>query len=289
MNHTDMLKDFKIRFWVSLGVTIPILILSPLIQSFFGFSIEFPGEKYTLFGLSSFVFFYGGWPFFKGFFHEFMKRQPGMMTLIALAITVAYIYSSLVVFGLEGEVFFWELVTLIDIMLLGHWIEMRSVMGASHALEELSRLMPAEAHIIARDGSIQDIKIEELKKGDRVLVRPGEKVPADAKVFEGESEVNESMITGESRPVSKKKDDNVIGGSINSAGSLTVEVTRIGEKSYLSQVIELVKKASESKSRAQDLANKAAFWLTVTALVAGVITLAGWLLSDARLDFILDA
>lgn len=154
MNHTDMLKDFKIRFWVSLGVTIPILILSPLIQSFFGFSIEFPGEKYTLFGLSSFVFFYGGWPFFKGFFHEFMKRQPGMMTLIALAITVAYIYSSLVVFGLEGEVFFWELVTLIDIMLLGHWIEMRSVMGASHALEELSRLMPAEAHIIARDGSI---------------------------------------------------------------------------------------------------------------------------------------
>lgn len=288
MNHTDMLKDFKIRFWVSLGVTIPILVLSPLIQSFFGFSLEFPGEKYTLFGLSSFVFFYGGWPFFRGVYHELMRKQPGMMTLIALAITVSYTYSSLVVFGLEGEVFFWELVTLIDIMLLGHWIEMRSVMGASHALEELSKLMPAEAHIIARDGSIQDVKIEELKKGDKVLVRPGEKVPADGKVFGGESEVNESMITGESKPMIKKKDDNVIGGSINSAGSLTVEVTRIGEESYLSQVVELVKKAGESKSRAQDLANKAAFWLTITAIVAGVITLVSWLLYDARLDFILE-
>ncbi|WKZ14935.1 MAG: heavy metal translocating P-type ATPase [Candidatus Jettenia caeni] len=288
MNHADMMKDFKIRFWVSLGVTIPILVLSPLIQSFFGFSLEFPGEKYILFGLSSFVFFYGGWPFFRGVSHEFMKKQPGMMTLIALAITVAYTYSSLVVFGLEGEIFFWELVTLIDIMLLGHWIEMRSVMGASHALEELSKLMPAEAHIIARDGSIRDVKIEELKKGDRVLVRPGEKIPADGKVIEGESEINESMITGESKPVSKKKDDRVIGGSINSAGSLTVEVTRIGEESYLSQVVELVKKASESKSRAQDLANKAAFWLTITAIVAGAITLVSWLLYDARFDFILE-
>lgn len=288
MNHADMLKEFKIRFWVSLGVTIPILVLSPLFQSFFSFSLEFPGDKYTLFGLSSFVFFYGGWPFFKGIFHELMKKQPGMMTLIALAITVAYTYSSLVVFGLEGEVFFWELVTLIDIMLLGHWIEMRSVMGASHALEELSKLMPAEAHIIASDGSIQDVKIEELKKGDRVIVRPGEKIPADGKVVEGESEINESMITGESKPVNKKKDDGVIGGSINSAGSLTVEITKIGEESYLSQVVELVKKASESKSRAQDLANRAAFWLTVTALVAGVITLVSWLLYNARFDFILE-
>lgn len=288
MNHTDMLRDFKIRFWVSLGVTIPILVLSPLIQSFFGFSLEFPGEKYILFGLSSFVFFYGGWPFFRGVSHEFTKKQPGMMTLIALAITVAYTYSSLVVFGLEGEVFFWELATLIDIMLLGHWIEMRSVMGASHALEELSKLMPAEAHIIVRDGSIKDVKIEELKKGDRVLVRPREKIPADGKVIEGESEVNESMITGESKPVDKKKDDKVIGGSINSAGSLTVEVTRVGEESYLSQVVELVKKASESKSRAQDLANKAAFWLTITALVAGVITLVSWLLYNAKFDFILE-
>jgi len=192
-----------------------------------------------------------------------------MMTLIALAITVAYVYSSGVVFGIRGKFFFWELVTLIDIMLLGHWIEMRSVMGASRALEELARLMPSEAHLVLGDGSIKDIKLEELKQGDRVLIKPGEKIPADGRVIDGESEINEAMITGESKPVSKGANDEVIGGSVNGSGSLTIEVKKTGKDSYLSQVVELVRAASESKSKAQDFANRAAFWLTLIA-VTGV-------------------
>lgn len=287
-HHAHMLQDFKKRFWISLVVSIPVLILSPLIQSFLGYSLEFPGAMFILFALSSFVYFYGGWPFLKGLFDEMKKKQPGMMTLIGLAVSVAYVYSGLVVFGLKGEVFFWELVTLIDIMLLGHWIEMRSVMGASRALEELAKLMPSEAHLVLESGAVQEIKIEELKQGDKVLIKPGEKMPADGRIVEGESEVNEAMLTGESRPVDKKPGDQVVGGSVNGTGSLTVEVTKTGKDSYLFQVVELVRGASESKSRAQDIANKAAFWLTMIALTAGAITLISWLVFGKEFVFALE-
>ena len=176
-----------------------------MIQAFLGFkkALRFPGDAYVLWALSSFVFFYGGWPFLKGLFEELAKKQPAMMTLIAIAITTAYVYSSVVVFGLKGKVFFWELATLIDIMLLGHWIEMKSIMGASRALEELAKLMPSEAHKVMPDGSTRDVSLDELETGDRVLIKPGEKVPVDGEVVEGETSVNEAMLTGESKPVQK--------------------------------------------------------------------------------------
>ncbi len=176
--HAHMIEEFKRRFWISLILTFPILLLSPMIQDFLGISryIAFPGDEYVLFILSSLVFFYGGLPFLRGFLKEAKQKMPGMMTLIALAISVAYLYSSMVVFGLKGKIFFWELVTLIDIMLLGHWIEMKSVMGASQALQELAKLMPSEAHLLMKDGKIKDIPLHEVKKGDRLLVKPGEKI-----------------------------------------------------------------------------------------------------------------
>lgn len=278
-HHAHMVADYKKRFWISLIVTVPILILSPMIQEFLGIreSIRFTGDTYVLFALSSVVFFYGGYPFLKGIFAELKSQKPGMMTLISIAITTAYIYSSAVVFGLSGKIFFWELATLIDIMLLGHWIEMKSVMGASKALEELARLMPSDAHKVMPDGSIKDVPLSELNSSDKVLVKPGEKIPADGEVLEGETSVNESMLTGESVPVSKKQGTKVIGGSVNGEGSITVEVQKTGEDSYLSQVIDLVRQAQESKSKTQDLANRAAVWLTIVALVGGAITLFVWL------------
>jgi len=249
-----------------------------MIQAFIGLgeTLRFTGDMYISFVLSSIVFFYGGWPFLKGLYDELKDRQPGMMTLIGIAITVAYAYSTLVVFGVEGEVFFWELATLVDIMLIGHFIEMKSVMSASKALEELAKLMPSEAHVVQADGSTKDIPLEELEKGLKVLVKPGEKIPADGVVVDGKSSVNESLMTGESKPVSKKQDDEVIGGSINGEGSLTIEVNRTGKDSFLSQVITLVRQAQESKSRTQDLANRAAFWLTIVALGAGALTFFAW-------------
>jgi len=278
-HHAHMVADFKKRFWISLIITVPILILSPMIQTLIGLGdlIRFPGDLYILFLLSTVVFFYGGYPFLKGLFDELKKARPGMMTLIAVAITTAYLYSSAVVFGLSGKIFFWELVTLVDIMLLGHWIEMKSIMGASRALEELARLMPSDAHKLMPDGSIKEVPLGELKMADRVIVKPGEKIPADGEVVDGETSVNEAMLTGESKPVSKKAGAKVIGGSINGEGSITVEVKKTGKDSFLSQVIELVKEAQESKSKTQDLANRAALWLTIIALTVGSITLFIWL------------
>lgn len=277
-HHAHMVEDFKKRFWISLLLTIPILVLSHMLQDLVGLgqNLRFEGDLYVSFLFSTLVFFYGGWPFLKGLFEEVKEKEPGMMTLIGLAISVAYIYSSVVVFGVEGEVFFWELATLVDIMLVGHWIEMRSVMSASRALQELAKLMPGEAHRLKDDGSTEDIPLEDLKVGDRLLVKPGEKIPADGVVIEGSSSVNESLMTGESKPVSKKQEDEVIGGSVNGEGSLTIEVKKTGEDSFLSQVIELVKQAQKSKSRTQDLANRAAFWLTFIALGAGALTFFGW-------------
>jgi Cu2+-exporting ATPase len=278
-HHAHNVGDFKKRFWISLITTIPILGLSPIMQSFLGLgaALRFTGDSYVLFVFSSFVFFYGGYPFLKGIVSELKAIRPGMMTLIALAITTAYVYSSAVVFGLAGEVFFWELATLIDIMLLGHWLEMKSVMGASRALEELARLMPSEAHRLEPDGTVMDVPLAELKAGDRVLIKPGEKMPADGEVIEGETSVNEAMLTGESKPVAKKRGAKVIGGSINGEGSVTVEIQKTGRDSYLSQVIDLVRQAQESKSRTQDLSNKAALWLTLIAIGAGSLTLFIWL------------
>lgn len=275
-HHQHMMLEFKRRFYVCAVVTIPILILSPFIQSVLGFSFRFDGDIYVLFALSSFVYFYGGYPFIRGFVDEMRKRLPGMMTLISVAITAAYVYSSAVIFGLEGKVFFWELATLIDIMLLGHWLEMRSILGASRALEELVKIMPSEAHLL-KDGKVIDVRVEELKPGDRVLVKPGEKIPVDGVVIEGETSVNEAMLTGESKPVGKKPGDEVIGGSINGEGSIVVEVRKTGKDTYLSQVVELVKEAQESKSRTQDLANRAAFYLTIISLSVGALTFAAWI------------
>ncbi len=285
-HHEHMVADFKKRFWISLVLTLPVLALSPMIQKVFGFKQEFhvPGDLYILFILSSAVFFYGGWPFLKGLFEELRKRQPGMMTLITLAITSAYVYSSAVVFGLSGKIFFWELVTLVDIMLLGHWIEMTSVMGASRALEELAKLMPSDAHKLMPDGSIKDIPLNELEVDNKVIVKPGEKVPADGNVTEGDSSVNESMLTGESRPVSKHAGSKVIGGAINGEGSLTVAVKKTGKDSFLSQIVNMVKEAQESKSKSQDLANRAAFWLTIIAIVVGAATFLVWMLAAGK-DF----
>ncbi|TLS38891.1 heavy metal translocating P-type ATPase [Pseudalkalibacillus caeni] len=287
-HHAHMVDDFKRRFYISLLVTIPILFLSPMIQDFLGYEFRFTGDMYLLFGLSTFVFFYGGWPFLQGSWDELKKKEPGMMTLIALAITVAYGYSSLTVFGLSGKNFFWELATLIDIMLLGHWIEMKSVMGASRALEELVKLMPSEAHLIDEEGNVKDVPTSELKQGDKVLIKPGEKVPVDGTILKGESSLDESMLTGESVPVEKFKDDEVIGGSINGEGSLTVTVEKTGEDSYLSQVVTMVKEAQESKSRTQDLSNRAARWLFYLALLAGILTLVIWMLTGASFVYALE-
>ncbi len=275
-HHKMMMRDFKRRFVVSTALTIPILLLSPLIQKFLGFTFAFAGDRYVLFALSAIVYFYGGKPFLLGMRDELKKRTPGMMTLIALAITVAFFYSAAVTFGLPGKTFYWELATLIDIMLLGHYIEMRSVLGASRALEELIRLMPTEAHLITPEG-IKEVPVSDLKRGDIVLIKPGEKIPSDGVVIEGETSVNEAMLTGESKPVYKKPGDLVIGGSINLEGSIKVRIEKVGKETYLMQVVELVRQAQETRSRTQDLANKASFWLTIIAIVAGTVTFGTWL------------
>ncbi len=275
-HHRMMIDDFKKRFWISILITIPVLVISPMVQEFLGFNLVFPGNLIVLFLLSSIVYFYGGWPFLKGLKDEVSKGAPGMMTLIGVAITVAYAYSSAVVFGLPGKMFFWELVTLIDIMLLGHWIEMKSVLGASKALELLVSMMPSTAHKVHGD-HVMDVKLEELHKGDIVLIKPGEKIPADGVITEGESYLNESMLTGESKPVKKSAGQQVIGGAINGNGSLKVQVQNTGQDSYLNKVISLVQEAQKAKSKTQHLADRAAKWLTYIALLVGVTTLIVWL------------
>jgi P-type Cu2+ transporter len=275
-HHRMMMADYRKRFFISLGLTVPVLVFSQSIREFFGLSntIGFNGDQYLVFGLATGIFFYGGFPFLKGLSDEVRSRNIGMMTLIGVAISVAYVYSSATVFGLVGKPFFWELATLIDVMLVGHWVEMRSILGASRALEELARLMPSEAHRLMPDGSMMDVPISELAVGDKFVVKPGEKVPADGEVIGGEMSINEAMLTGETQPVYKKSGDKVIGGSINGEGSITAEVKKTGKDSYLSQMITLVQQVQESKSRTQDLANRAAKWLTITALSVGPAALA---------------
>lgn len=275
-HHAMMINDFKNRFWISLILTVPILLLSEMIQHWLEFEIKFPGDKYVLLILSSFIFFYGGRPFLKGMIDELKAKSPGMMTLIGLAITVAYVFSVAVIFGFQGMDFFWELATLIVIMLLGHWLEMKSVLGASKALQLLVSMMPAKAHKVHGE-HVMDVKLEELQKDDIILIKPGEKVAADGIVMDGESYLNESMLTGESKPVKKEKSDKVIGGSINGNGSLRVKVLHTGKDSYLSKVIKLVQEAQKTKSKTQHLADRAAKWLTYIALGVGLFTLIVWL------------
>jgi len=282
--------DFRRRFWVSLVLTAPVLVLAPVIQRWIGLEarLAFPGDRFVEFAFASVVFVYGGWPFLRGLGDELASRRPGMMTLISLATSVAYGYSTIVVFGLPGEVFFWELATLIDIMLLGHWIEMKSVLGASAALESLVRLVPAEAHLVKDDGSTQEVPVTRLIRGDRVLVKPGEKIPTDGVIVEGQTSVNEAMLTGESKPVEKGKGTAVIGGSVNGEAAVTIEVTKTGDETYLSQVIAMVRRAQESRSRSQDLANRAAVWLTTIAVSVGALTLGAWLVRGATFAFALE-
>lgn len=282
-----MAQNFKKRFIISIVVTAPILFLSPLIQKLLGLTIAFKGDNYLLFILSSFIFFYGGWPFLKGIFDELRQKRPGMMTLIAVAISVSYVYSGAVVFGLQGKFFFWELVTLIDVMLLGHWIEMRSVLGASKALEKLAQLMPDTAHL-KKEGKIIEVKSFGLKKDDVVLVKAGEKIPADGIIVKGDSYIDESMLTGESKPVQKNINAKVIGGSVNGDGILEIKVLGTGEESYLNKVITLVKEAQESKSKTQRLADKAANWLTIVAITAGISTFIYWAITGPELSFAIE-
>ncbi len=288
--HGHMVEDFRRRFWVSLALTLPVLATSEMIQHFLGLrgALAFPGDRFVEFAFASAVYFYGGWPFLTGLVDELRKKLPGMMTLVALAITVAYAYSALVVVGLPGTVFFWETATLIDIMLLGHWIEMRSVLGASRALEELVRLLPAEAHRLRADGSVEEVPLDALKPGDRVLVKPGEKIPTDGRVVQGRTSVNQAMLTGESQPVEKGEGDEVIGGAVNGEGAITLEVRRTGAETYLSQVIELVHRAQQTRSRTQDLANRAALWLTLIAVGGGTVTLVAWLAAGREFSFALE-
>ena len=276
-HHKMMIADFRKRFWVTLVFTIPILFFSPMIQEFFGYEFLLPGNPYILFALSTVVYFYGGWPFLKGFVSEIKNGAPGMMTLISMAISVAYFYSSATVFGLRGVDFFWELSTLIAIMLVGHWIEMKSVLGASKALQLLVSMMPAEAHRVKGD-TIEDIPLEDLLKNDVILVKPGEKVPADGIIVEGSSYLNESMLTGESKPVKKEEKDKVIGGSVNGNSTLKVKVEHTGKDSYLNKVITMVEEAQKTKSKMQNLSDRAAKWLTYIALAIGFGTLAVWLI-----------
>ena len=284
MDHAAMVEDFRRRFWISAALTIPIAVLDPMLRELLrlGAGHLFPGDQYVTFVLSSAVFFYGGWPFLKGFYDELKASQPGMMVLIAVAIAIAYVYSAAVTFVITGKVFFIELATLIDIMLLGHWIEMRSVMGASAALEALAELLPSDAHKLLPDGSVLDVPLREIATGDKVIIKPGERIPADGRVTEGETSVNESMLTGESLPVVKSAGGRVIGGAINNEGSITVEVEKTGKDSFISQVIDLVREAQGSKSRTQDIANRAALWLTVVALVAGTATFVVWVTLSSK-------
>src|SRR5215203_1951291 len=280
-------QDFLKRFWVCLAITIPVLLLSHMIQQWFGFELMFSGDKYALLLLGSFIYVYGGMPFLKGLVSEVRDRAIGMMTLVAVAITIAFIYSVAIVFGLKGMDFFWELATLIDIMLLGHWLEMRSQMAASNALLSLVALLPSRVHV-DKGGEIKDIDLKDLRNEDIALIKPGEKLPADGSVIEGTSFVNESMLTGESVPVKKEKDEKVIGGSINGDGSLKVKITGTGTDSYLNKVIAMVQTAQSARSNTQNLADKVAKWLTIISITIGVATFIYWFNVENNMAFALE-
>jgi Cu2+-exporting ATPase len=279
-DHSGHEEMFRTRFWWSLLLTVPVLLYSSALQSWLGFSMPaFPGSTWIPFIFSLAIFGYGGLPFLQMAIPEIRNRRPGMMTLISLAISVALVYSLLAQLTNLGEGFFWELVTLIDIMLLGHWLEMRSVRQASGALDELAKLMPDEAERIKDDGSTETISAASFQTGDLLLVRPGASVPADGEVTEGQSSLNESMITGESRPVKKSTGDKVIAGTINGDGSLRLRVTATGDETALAGIMRLVDQAQKSKSQTQLLADRAAGWLFYVALSVAALTTVVWIIA----------
>lgn len=277
VDHTGHEQMFRQRFWICLVLSIPVLLYSDMIQMWLHFTAPiFPGSQWIGPLFAVIIFLYGGLPFLQMAVPELQNRQPGMMTLISLAISVAFVYSlAALLFGLGGG-FFWELVTLIDVMLLGHWLEMRSVRQASGALDELVKLMPDTAERIRSDGSTEAIRASQLRVGDLILIRPGASMPADGEVVEGESDVNEAMITGESRPVKKQPGEKVIAGTINGDGSLRVRVTAIGEQTALAGIMRLVREAQQSKSRTQVLADQAAGWLFYIAIAVALLTAIVW-------------
>jgi Cu2+-exporting ATPase len=277
---------FRDKFWISLLLTIPTLIWGHMLQRAFDYAPPaIPGARWIPAVFGTAVFLYGGWPFIQGAGRELRDRLPGMMTLIALAITVAFAFSAAVTLGYPGMPLWEELATLVTIMLLGHWLEMRSIMQAQGALAELAKLLPDTATRVVVEGGIErpeEVPVSQLREDDLVLVRPGANIPADGLVQEGASEVNEAMVTGESRPLPKKSGDRVIAGTVNGSGSLRIKVTGTGEHTALAGIMRLVEQAQSSRSRAQALADRAAFWLTVAALVSGAITLVGWLSAGAE-------
>ena len=289
-DHGAMVADFRRRFWICLPLTIAVVVLSRHIQMLVGLPgvLAFPGSAFVEAALASVIFFYGGWPFLAGLSGELRRGKPGMMTLVSLAIVSAYVYSLAVLAGLPGDVFFWETATLILVMLLGHWLEAKSVLGASGALQALVRLMPATATRLGEGSAQEEVPIAALRPGDLVLVRPGAKVPTDGIVTEGRSSMDESMLTGESRPVDKAVGARVVGGAVNGEGALTVRIERTGGETYLAQVIRLVEQAQATRSRTQDLANRAAAVLTWVAIGVGGGTFGVWLLLDAPLAFALE-
>jgi len=282
------ISTFMLKFWVSLALTIPVVAYSELPKRLFDWSAPvFPGSEYLAPALSSIVFFYGGWIFIVGAMRELQAKLPGMMTLIALAISAAYLYSVYTVLRGEAHTLFWELTTLITVMLLGHWIEMRAVQGARGALRELSKLLPDTAEVLL-NGKTQEIPLDQLRAGDIVLVRPGGRIPADGVVVEGESQVNESLITGESKPVSKEKGEEVIAGSMNGDGALKIMVSKIGKETFLAGIMRLVADAEASKSRLQLLSDRAAYYLTIIAVAGGVLTFAVWQFAGFGFPFALE-
>ncbi|MDH5420652.1 MAG: heavy metal translocating P-type ATPase [Acidimicrobiia bacterium] len=269
---------FRDRLWVSLALTVPILYFSEQFQTWFNYrAVDFAGVEWINPVLATFLFTYAGVVFLKGGRNEIRDRVPGMMTLISIAISVAYFYSLAVSLGVDGEPFYWELATLLDVMLLGHWIEMRSVQSASKALDDLAAMVPTVAHLVDTGGGITDVQVASLKVGHRILIRPGEQVPVDGSIVEGSSAMNEAFLTGESRPVTRGPGDEVVAGAVNGEGALTVEVTRLGADTALSQIMRLVEEAQASRGRFQVLADRAAFWLTVIAVGISVPTLVAWL------------
>lgn len=276
-HHASMENEFRKRFFITLPFVILAIILSPNIQKWFHFNIDFFGREFVLFLIGTFIFFFGGIPFFKSAKGEVSRRNPGMMTLVAFAITVGYTFSVAATFLFPGESLYWEIATLISVFLLGHWLEMRAVRGATGALSELAKLISPMANKVEGAGKIEQVETQTLQKGDIVLVKPGEKIPVDAVVLKGESSVNESMITGESRPVGKKKGDRVIGGTLNQDGSLTVEVSKTGSDTAISQIMKLIREAQGSKPNVQHLADRAAGILFYIAVFAGFLSFIFWI------------
>ncbi len=281
-HHAMMEQDFRRRFWVVLVLAIPVLLLSPTIQGWFGYALTFPGYRYLLFAMATVITLYGTWPFYKNARQALRSGALDMSVLVSLAVTTGYLFSVGSTFLFTAVDFYWEISTLVAVLLLGHWLEMRAVRGTAGALKELTKLIPPVANRIAEDGNIEEVPTSEVQKGDLLLVRPGEKVPMDGRVVEGQSSVNEAMVTGESKPVSKKTGDEVIGGTLNGEGALRIRVEKTGEETALAQIINLVKEAQASKPPVQRLADRAAHWLTIIAVVVALGTFLFWFFISAQ-------